>query len=46
MLRALKKNKFVQMCSNILLEEPILVEEIMVCDAEPLKTGTMLKYIL
>jgi hypothetical protein len=26
------------------LEGPILVEEVMVCDAEPLKTGTMLKY--
>jgi hypothetical protein len=46
MLLALKKKKSIQLCSNILLEEPILVEEVMVCDAEPLKTGTMLKYIV
>jgi hypothetical protein len=46
MLSALKENKFVQICSNILLEETIFVEEIMVCDAEPFKTGAMLRYFL
>lgn len=46
MLLALKEKKFVQICSNILLEEPVLVEEVMVCNAETLKTGTMLKYII
>jgi hypothetical protein len=41
MLLALKEKKFVQ-----ILEEPVLVEEVMGCDAEPLKTGTVLKYII
>jgi hypothetical protein len=38
--------KKIDICSNILLEGPILVEEVMVCDAETLKTGIMLKYVI
>ena len=46
MLQALKVKKIFQICSKILLEGPILLEEVMVCDAEPLKTGTILKYVV
>jgi hypothetical protein len=46
MLQALKVNKFFQICNNVLLEGTILFEEVMVCDDEPLKTGTMLKYVV
>jgi hypothetical protein len=45
MLQDLKKTNFFQICSNIFLEGPILVEEEMVCHAETSKTGTMLKYV-
>jgi hypothetical protein len=41
----IKENKFFQICNNILLEGPILVEEGMVCHAETLKTDTMFKYV-